>query len=218
VKEELRDYIQNNRRDFQNEELDEHSAPANPFKLFEKWFEELLKSEVLDPYAFTLATSGADNQPSARVLYMRDVTEKGITCYTNYTSQKGKDLEENPRFCANFFWPELARQVRFEGTARKVESSNSDDYFNSRPRESKVGAWASDQSSELLSRRELENKVREFTEKFDGQEVPRPPHWGGYLLMPDQIEFWQGRQSRLHDRLRYKKVEEGKWQLNRLSP
>jgi pyridoxamine 5'-phosphate oxidase len=218
VKEELREYIQNNRRDFQNEELDELSAPENPFKLFEKWFEELLKSEVLDPYAFTLATSGADNQPSARVLYMRDVTEKGITCYTNYNSQKGKDLEENPRFCANFFWPELARQVRFEGIAQKVDTSNSDDYFNSRPRESKVGAWASNQSTELVSRRELENKVMKFTEKFDGQEVPRPPHWGGYLLMPEKIEFWQGRESRLHDRLRYKKIGDGKWQLNRLSP
>lgn len=218
MKEELRDYIKNNRRDFQNEELDEQSAPKNPFKLFEKWFEELLKSEVLDPYAFTLATSGADNQPSARVLYMRDVSEKGITCYTNYTSQKGKDLEENPRFCANFFWPELARQVRFEGTARKVEASNSDNYFDSRPRESKIGAWASDQSSEMVNRRELESKVKKYTEKFQGEDVPRPPYWGGYLLIPEEIEFWQGRESRLHDRLRYKKVEEGKWQLNRLSP
>jgi len=218
VKEELREYIQKNRRDFQNEELDEHSAQKDPFKLFEKWFEELLKSEVLDPYAFTLATSGSDNQPSARVLYMRDVTEKGITCYTNYNSQKGKDLSENPRFSANFFWPELARQVRFAGTVKKVEGSNSDDYFNSRPRESKVGAWASNQSSELLNRRELEDKVKTYTEKFEGQKVPRPPHWGGYLLMPNEIEFWQGRESRLHDRLRYRKVEEGKWQLNRLSP
>jgi len=218
VKEDLREYIQNNRRDFQNEELDERSVPENPFILFEKWFEELLKSEVLDPYAFTLATSGADNQPSARVLYMRDVTEKGITCYTNYNSRKGKDLEENPRFSANFYWPELARQVRFVGTVKKIEESNSDAYFHSRPRESKVGAWASDQSIALVSRKELETRVKKYTDKFEGQEIPRPPHWGGYLLMPNEIEFWQGRESRLHDRLLYKRAGNGKWQLNRLSP
>ena len=218
MKENLREYIHSNRRDFQNEELDEQAAPKNPFKLFEKWFEALLKSEVMDPYAFTIATCGADNQPSARVVYMRDVTESGIVFFTNYNSQKGHDLAENPRFSANFYWPELARQVRFQGTVKKVDSTVSDEYFNSRPRESRIGAWASSQSTELVSRKELENKVRKYTQKYDGKEVPRPEYWGGYLLIPEEIEFWQGRESRLHDRLRYKKVEEDKWQLNRLSP
>ena len=218
MKDALRDFIQSNRRDFQNEELDERSAPDSPFKLFEHWFEEMLKSEILDPYAFTLATSGADGQPSARVLYMRDMSQDGLVFFTNYSSDKGQDLAENAKCCANFFWAELARQVRFEGVAMKLEEEKSDTYFNSRPRASRIGAWASDQSSELISRAELEDKVKKLTEDYEGQEVERPPFWGGYIIKPVAIEFWQGRPSRLHDRLRYTLSEGDRWNLNRLSP
>lgn len=218
MKKEIRDYIKEDRRDFQNDPLNKDVAPNNPFDLFELWFSELIKTEVLDPYAFTLATADSNGQPSARVLYMRDISPKGISCFTNYRSEKGQHISVNPKFCANFYWPELSRQVRFEGDVELLSAEASDEYYNSRPRESRIGAWASNQSQKLENRSELENRVAELTAQFEGREVKRPDHWGGYLLVPSKIEFWQGRENRLHDRLLYKKIDNNNWQLSRLSP
>ncbi len=218
MKKEIRAYVQQNRRDFSNAPLEESDAPSSPFRLFEKWFDNVLKAEIRDPYAFTLATASADGVPSARVVYMRDINESGLTCFTNYNSRKGSHLAQNPVFCANFYWEDLARQVRFEGKTEKVSDVVSDEYFASRPRESQVGAWASDQSATLNSRQTLEEKLKALKDKFEGEPVPRPPHWGGYLLIPSKVEFWQGRESRLHDRLEYTRTGNTEWNLHRLSP
>jgi pyridoxamine 5'-phosphate oxidase len=196
----------------------EKDAPDNPFKLFEKWFQELIESEVLDPYAFTLATARSDGRVSARVLYMRDINFEGLSFFTNYNSQKGHQIAENGQACANFYWPELNRQVRFTGSLSKLPESESDAYFASRPRSSQIGAWASDQSSRIADRDVLSKKIEELEQKYANKEVPRPPHWGGYRLSPDEIEFWQGRESRLHDRLIYTRKETASWELGRLSP
>lgn len=218
MKEEIRSFVKNDRWDFQNAPLEVADMAADPFKQFEIWFSQLLQAKVLDPYAFTLATADAHGRPSARLLYMRDITDQGLSCFTNYNSSKGHDLEANPQFSANFYWQELSRQVRFGGRVQKLPDAVSDDYFASRPRESRIGAWASDQSEEIPDRSYLESRVRELTASFEGKDIPRPPHWGGYLLIPDTVEFWQGRQSRLHDRMVYKKLSTGSWTLNRLAP
>ena len=218
MKEDLRSFVQNDRRDFKNEPLDESNMESNPFKQFEKWFEQALKAEIQEPYAFTLATADGQGFPSARVLYMRDVTPKGISFFTNYRSEKGQELSENPNCSANFFWMELDRQIRFAGRAEKLPVAESDEYFASRPRESQIGAWASDQSSPLENREELLQKLEDFKQKFDGGEVPRPDHWGGFMIIPEKVEFWQGRQSRLHDRIVYTRGDDGSWNLTRLSP
>jgi pyridoxamine 5'-phosphate oxidase len=218
VKEDLRSFVQNDRRDFKNEPLDESNMESNPFKQFEKWFEQALKAEIQEPYAFTLATADGQGFPSARVLYMRDVTPKGISFFTNYRSEKGQELSENPNCSANFFWMELDRQIRFAGRAEKLPVAESDEYFASRPRESQIGAWASDQSSPLENREELLQKLEDFKQKFEGGEVPRPDHWGGFMIIPEKVEFWQGRQSRLHDRIVYTRGDDGSWNLTRLSP
>jgi pyridoxamine 5'-phosphate oxidase len=218
VKEDLRSFVQNDRRDFKNEPLDESNMESNPFKQFEQWFEQALKAEIQEPYAFTLATADGQGFPSARVLYMRDVTPKGISFFTNYRSEKGQELSENPNCSANFFWMELDRQIRFAGRAEKLPVAESDEYFASRPRESQIGAWASDQSSPLENREELLQKLEDFKQKFEGGEVPRPDHWGGFMIIPEKVEFWQGRQSRLHDRIVYTRGDDGSWNLTRLSP
>lgn len=218
MKEDLRSFVQNDRRDFKNEPLDESNMESNPFKQFEKWFEQALKAEIQEPYAFTLATADGQGFPSARVLYMRDVTPKGISFFTNYRSEKGQELSENPNCSANFFWMELDRQIRFAGRAEKLPVAESDEYFASRPRESQIGAWASDQSSPLENREELLQKLEDFKQKFEGGEVPRPDHWGGFMIIPEKVEFWQGRQSRLHDRIVYTRGDDGSWNLTRLSP
>jgi len=218
MKEELRSFVQKDRRDFKNETLEEANMSGNPFDQFEKWFEQALKSEIQEPYAFTLATADKQGNPSARVVYMRDITPKGISFFTNYHSDKGSDLAENPKCSANLFWMELERQVRFSGVAKKLPAHESDTYFNSRPRGSQIGAWASNQSSVLENRQELLDKLESLTNKFEGQEVPRPEHWGGYLIQPDKVEFWQGRESRLHDRVLYTRNGDGDWVKQRLSP
>ncbi len=218
MKEELRSFVQQDRRDFKNETLEESNMADNPFDQFEKWFEQALKSEIQEPYAFTLATADKDGYPSARVVYMRDVTKRGISFFTNYNSDKGSDLAENPKCTANIFWMELERQVRFTGVAEKLTAEESDAYFNSRPRGSQIGAWASDQSSKLENRQELLDKLESLTKKFEGQDVPRPDHWGGYLINPERVEFWQGRESRLHDRILYTRNSDGDWVKQRLSP
>ncbi len=218
MKKDIKSIVQTDRREFEGDEFSEFNSGDNPFKLFESWLEDTMAYSVPDPTAFTLATASSDGVPSARVLYMRDVKPEGLVCYTNYTSAKSRDMEENPKFCANFYWRELDRQIRFSGSVERLPGEESDYYFAFRPRESQLGAWASDQSSELDSRKTLEEKVEEYRLKFGDRPIPRPPFWGGYLLKASTVEFWQGRESRLHDRLVFNLNGKGAWDLSRVSP
>ncbi len=218
MNDDIRKFIKTDRRDFKGDPFDINTADPDPIKQFSTWFEQLLELATLDAYAFVLATSGVGNMPSGRVLYMRDLSNRGLTFYTNYYSDKGRELDANPQASCVFFWPALNRQVRIAGRTEKLTSAESDEYFNSRPRESRIGAWASEQSTVLKDREVLVKRVEEFTQKFADIEVPRPPHWGGYLLIPETFEFWQGRESRLHDRLLYSKDSSSHWSIDRLSP
>lgn len=218
-KKDLRDYVMNHRRDFQSEPLEESSVERNPIEQFAKWFKQAVDAELLDPYAFTLATSTPQGVPGIRTLYMRDFTERGLVFFTNYHSLKGEHLSANPNCAANFLWLELNRQVRVVGFAEKVDTAESDAYFASRPRESRVGAWASDQSSVMDGRGDLDARLAAAEARFEGADVPRPPHWGGYLIRPAEVEFWQGRPSRLHDRICYKRrPDSNSWDIARLYP
>jgi len=191
----------------------------NPIRQFEKWFKELAAQGISqqDAISMTLATSTRHGAASARVVLMKSFDDQGFVFYTNYNSRKAVDLEENSRACLLFYWSSVWRQVRIEGTVERVSDEESDQYFHSRPWGSKIGAWASDQSQTIASRVELEKRFEEFSWKF-GDNVPRPPHWGGYRVKPEVIEFWQGRENRLHDRLRYSQQEDGSWVIERLAP
>ncbi len=214
---ELNDHIRKLRSDYSQMELNENELEKNPILQFEKWLKEALEAEVLEPHALTVSTVSAEGKPSSRIVLLRDVTTNGFTFYTNYESKKGRDIEQNPYATMNFFWPQIERQVRVDGVLVKVPTAVSEDYFQSRPRESKVGAWASRQSRVLSSRKELEDKFIALSAQYPGDNVPRPPHWGGYLLQPTSVEFWQGRPNRLHDRIEY--VLSGtSWLTQRLSP
>lgn len=217
MKSELDEYIKNNRREFSNAPLGIDNLATTPGGQFELWFDQALKSSIVDPYAFTLATANDRGEPSARVVYMREFNDERLTFFTNYGSRKGAELIENPRFCANFYWEELSRQVRFYGEAKILSPDESDDYFASRPRESQIGAWASRQSEELESRRTLQERMDELTAEFADRPVPRPEFWGGFALVYDRVEFWQGRAARLHDRFEYTKRDHA-WHKVRLSP
>jgi len=214
----IREYVQQDRRDFKNQDISKETMADDPLVQFEQWFGEALQAKIQEPYAFTLATASTKGVPNARVVYMRDLSKEGFAFFTNYHSDKGADLAENPHCTANFFWMELDRQVKFSGTAEKLSPEASDAYFNSRPRGSRIGAWTSDQSSVLKDREELLRKLEKWTQEFEGKDVPRPPHWGGYLIKPSKVEFWQGRESRLHDRILYTLTANGKWLKDRLSP
>ncbi len=205
------------RRDYSLKVLSETSVHNDPLVQFTRWLNEALDARVNEPTAMTLATVGANSQPSARLVLLKDVTEKGLTFFTNYESKKGRQLSENPRAAIVFFWPELERQVRFEGITEKLPSGESDEYFVSRPAGSKAGAWASRQSSKIDSRETLEKEVVKIISRFKDENIPRPPFWGGYRLIPSAVEFWQGRPDRLHDRIEYK-VTNGAWAASRLSP
>jgi len=199
--------------------LSKDNLDANPIRQFQKWYDEVRASGVSeqDAISMTLATATKDGPPSARVVLLKGVDDNGFVFYTNYQSRKGKELDENPRACLLFYWPKVWRQVRIEGAVEKVSDAESDDYFQTRPLGSKVGAWASNQSEVVDSRETLEARFAEIEKRF-GEDVPRPPHWGGYRLKPNAIEFWQGRENRLHDRLRYRLQEDGAWVIERLGP
>ncbi len=204
------------RRDYSLRELSESSVAADPFVQFSNWFDEYVKSDPLEPNAMTLATVDGTGRPAARIVLLKGFDTSGFVFFTNYESRKARDLAEEPFAALLFFWPELERQVRIEGKVEKVSPSESEAYFLSRPLESRIGAWASRQSSPITGREELEEKIAELRVRF-GEEVPCPPFWGGYRIEPDQFEFWQGRPSRLHDRIVYTKGTSG-WNLSRLSP
>jgi len=209
--------LQNLRQDYKAAELADHDIDSNPFQQFGKWFDEAVKAQLYEPNVMTLATADRFGKPSARIVLLKEFDESGFVFYTNYNSKKGQDLIENPQASLVFFWAELERQVRIDGLVTKVDAATSDAYFHSRPIGSQIGATASPQSSILDSRSSLEEKVAELTKTFEGQEIPRPEHWGGYLIEPTHIEFWQGRPSRLHDRLSYDLID-GSWIINRLAP
>ncbi len=200
------------------EQLDGPSVNTDPLVQFDLWFKQACACEVQDPTAMTLATASADAQPSARIVLLKSADAKGFAFYTNYDSAKGRDLDQNPRAALVFWWKEIFRQVRIDGTVERTESADSDHYFASRPRGSQIGAVASPQSRVLLDRAELERLTAEQTDRFRGRGVERPENWGGYRVVPISIEFWQHRDDRLHDRIRYRKDISGGWIIERLSP
>ncbi|SOD79678.1 pyridoxamine 5'-phosphate oxidase [Spirosoma fluviale] len=197
--------------------LDAADVSPDPIAQFKEWFDAALGAAVPEPNAMHVSTVSKDGRPDGRIVLLKDVSDAGFVFYTNYESRKGRELTEHPFATLTFFYPELERQIRIEGRVEKVAPSESDDYFNSRPRGSQIGAWVSHQSAVIDSRDVLETRQRELIEQFDGQPIPRPPHWGGFRVVPDVLEFWQGRPSRLHDRIRYRKEGEN-WLIERLSP
>ena len=204
------------RKSYEKAELNENASQADPLKQFEQWLQEAIASEVPEPNAMTVATVGSDLRPSTRVVLIKGYDERGIVWYTNYESQKGRELAGNPFAALQFHWVELERVVRIEGRVEKVSDAESDAYFNSRPLDSRIGAWASPQSQVIDSRTVLVTNAAKYAAQFM-LKPPRPPHWGGYRLVPDEWQFWQGRKSRLHDRLRYTQTGE-QWLRERLAP
>jgi pyridoxamine 5'-phosphate oxidase len=205
------------RKSYERDELDEDASAADPLQQFARWFEQALKAELPEPNAMTLATVGADGRPSTRVVLIKGYDARGIVWYTNYASRKGRELADNPWAALQFHWVELERVVRIEGRVGQVEAAESDAYYASRPLDSRLGAWASPQSEVIGSRAVLVAGAAKAA-ALHGLNPPRPPHWGGYRLQPDRWEFWQGRKSRLHDRLRYRLDDKGAWVRERLAP
>ena len=207
----------NIRDDFSKSSIDFKLITKSPFKLFENWFEMALKSNKENAISFVLSTISKENKPSSRVVYLREFNDEGFIFYTNYDSDKAKDIKYNNFVSANFFWQKLEKQVRISGTARKITPQKSDTYFNGRPRNSQLGAWASNQSSAINIDEDFSSKINDLDNKYRKSQVPRPKNWGGYQIIPDRIEFWQGRPSRLHDRLLYL-LNDNIWTTQRLSP
>ncbi len=206
------------RKEYTISGLTETDVEPDPFKQFHKWFEQALAAQLPEPNAMTLATASPDGKPSARIVLLKNLDEQGFVFYTNYESHKGQQLKVNPYGALVFWWAELERQVRIEGQVEKVPDAQSDAYFHSRPLGSQLGAWASQQSQVIDKREVLLVKLQQLEQQYLDQKIPRPPHWGGYRLIPTAIEFWQGRPNRLHDRLFYRLRENGSWLLERLSP
>lgn len=214
------DTVADLRKEYRQAHLGVADVAANPIAQFRAWLDEALAADVPEPTGMTLATVSEDGQPSARVVLLKGVDEAGFVFYTNYESRKGRELEAQPRAALTFWWQALERQVRIEGRVERVSPETSDGYFESRPRGSRLGAWASPQSQPIEERAVLEERLKALQKKYGDEEaVPRPPHWGGYRVVPAAVEFWQGRPSRLHDRLRYRRSEsENEWTLERLAP
>lgn len=210
--------VESLRREYTRDGISEDSVLNNPIDQFALWFEDALVTGQTDANAMTLSTATPDGKPSSRIVLVKGFDKQGFRFYTNYSSRKGWDLEVNPHAALCFYWPALERQVRIEGTVTKLDREESASYFKSRPRDSKIGAWASEQSSEIAGREKLEERFQTLRDKFEGMEIPLPEKWGGYLLRPAHIEFWQGRAGRLHDRILYTRQDEEGWRISRLSP
>lgn len=209
--------LYNLRKDYKLDSLSKEEVDKNPIVQFEKWMKQAIAFKITEPNAMTLATATPDGKPSARVVLLKSFSQKGFVFYTNYESRKDQELDKNPNACIVFDWHLMERQVRIEGIAKKVPPEESDRYFNSRPESSQLGAWVSPQSSFIDNRQELEDRKKKVEAMFKEKLITRPPNWGGYVVLPQTIEFWQGRQSRLHDRLIYIKTED-EWILRRLAP
>ena len=206
------------RREYKLRTLSEKDVEPDPFRQFDKWWQEAIRSNLEEVNAMTLATATADGMPDARIVLLKGFDENGFTFFTNYSSAKGHQLLENPRACLVFFWAALERQVRLSGLVTPATLQVSDDYFNSRPEGSRIGAWASPQSEVIESREWLEENEKKLSNELKGDTLHRPPHWGGYVVKPTRMEFWQGRPSRLHDRILYTFRDNGEWKIERLAP
>lgn len=206
------------RKEYAQQSLSENEVNPDPMLQFKKWWEHALTANLNEPNAMILATSSMEAVPSARIVLLKDFNENGFVFFTNYNSYKGQQLSENPKACLVFFWEELERQVRITGLVFKLSASESDEYFNSRPEASRIGAWASPQSQVIENRSWLDKRFEELSSKMKNGVIPRPPHWGGYLVKPVIVEFWQGRVSRLHDRIQYSLQDDGSWKIERLAP
>lgn len=211
------DPIREMRIEYQRGALDETNADSDPFVLFRQWLDAAVAENLSEPNAMILATAALDGKPSARVMLLRNVDERGFVFFTNYSSRKGKEIAQNPFVSLVFFWQPLHRQIRVEGRIERVPAQESDEYFDSRPRGNQLSAAASPQSQVIPDREFLETRVDELDARFP-KRVLRPAHWGGYRVVPDVVEFWQGRESRLHDRLRYTRTQDNAWKLERLAP
>jgi pyridoxamine 5'-phosphate oxidase len=205
------------RQNYTLQALNEADVDPDPIRQFQRWLDQAIAAELPEPNAMTLATATRDGIPSARIVLLKGLDARGFAFYTNYESRKGQELADNPQAALVFLWTVLERQVRIEGQVEKVAAAETDAYFQSRPLASRLGAWASEQSRVIRDREVLEQRFAELKATYADETVPRPPHWGGYRVIPRQIEFWQGRTSRLHDRLRYR-LEQGNWLLERLAP
>ncbi|WP_046757983.1 pyridoxamine 5'-phosphate oxidase [Kordia jejudonensis] len=215
MKQDLSDY----RKSYEKSELLEENCVENPIEMFRNWFLEVEKSEtVAEVNAMTISTLGTDGFPKSRIVLLKKFTHEGFIFYTNYESEKGLAIAENPNVCLSFFWPAMERQIIIKGKAEKIAENLSDGYFESRPRGSQLGAIVSKQSEVIASRTVLEEKLKALETAYEGKEIERPSHWGGFIIKPQEIEFWQGRANRLHDRMRYQLQEDYSWKLERLSP
>ncbi len=210
--------LANVRKEYTQQSLDHSDVLPDPVAQFEQWFGAAQKAQVPEPNAMNLATVSADGRPTARIVLLKGIEEESFLFYTNYESRKGQDLQHMPYVALTFFWPELERQVRIEGEATKISEERSTTYFQSRPRGSQLGAWVSPQSQIIEDRSVLDQRQQELSERFDEEKIPRPHYWGGYAVQPHTIEFWQGRPSRLHDRLRYRRQADDTWVIERLAP
>ncbi len=205
------------RQEYTRQSLDISDVSPDPIQQFNQWFEEAKNAQLPEPNAMHLATASVDGRPSGRIVLLKGIENRQFLFYTNYQSQKGQQIAENPQAALTFFWGELERQVRIEGSIAKVDESTSTEYFHSRPRGSQIGAWVSPQSQAIENREVLSNRETQFTKQYAEQEVPKPQHWGGYAVTPHLVEFWQGRPSRLHDRILYQ-LERDRWKIHRLAP
>ena len=211
--------LSNYRKSYDKQQLLESNCPKHPMKLFEQWFLSADNSDTIEEAnAVTLSTIGEDQFPKNRIVLLKKFSKDGFIFYTNYNSEKGKSIQKNNHICLSFFWPALEQQIIIKGIAEKLTKDVSDNYFESRPEGSKLGAWASNQSSVVKSRDELEDSLKSYQKEFQGKKIPRPPHWGGFIAKPISIEFWQGRPNRMHDRILYTLLEDFSWKIERLAP